>query len=134
MKNYFRWHQWKPDPNVHNIDDEFAKYVDSRVSRGDVREFVRFWQSWNAEFPGAFKLITFVKPSPTHPNALQLRFWFGEPHSIRPDYVDSMGHNLIAGAYGGDLYLLHLLIKDIIDGRSFTKTVNYGVEVWRIGG
>ncbi len=120
------WVQRTPNPEVHANDDPMR---DRKISSG--LRLLKEWEEWNRQFPGQWKFVTLARRD--H-DGYQLRLWFGEPYSYRPDYVDSMGHNLAVHIFAreyerGDMMLL---IEFLLKNYKFEKTTQKGVEVWRI--
>ena len=125
----FEFCQWHPNPDIHSHDDAAAV----AGKRGeDLDGLLQLWQEWLSAFPSALKTVTLT--SDPERGYVQLRFWFGEPSSIRRGYVDSCGHNLVVhiGGPASELSLYRLLRDRMVGDLRFAKRVVDDVEVWRL--
>ncbi len=122
------WKQWKPLADVHQRHDPMH---DSSM---ELVPFLKLFEVWQTEFPGQWKLVTLTGQMFGYGfyAYYSLRLWFGEPDSIRPDYADSMGHNLIAHVASQSRGELANLAHKILEGISFEKTFENGTHVWRL--
>jgi len=96
-----------------------------------MEKFLEDWRAWVKQYPRRWKLVT-LTGRPNHDDFYQLRLWEGEPHSFRPDYVDSMGKNLVAAVSGISRRQLQHLVELLLKGHKAERTAPDMVEVWRL--
>ena len=132
------WRRWSPNNEKHDTKDLLAKVIRRglRDTKEDeqqkIHEFFELWDYWNKQYPERFILITLTaRPwGLSSISSQQLRLWFGEPRSFRPEYVDSCGDNLIVHIHGEDEQLLSL-VRVMRNGKDFREGEEGGCRTWR---
>lgn len=134
------WRRWRPTDHhdANAPDSALVEAIDYALENEACRvSFRDIWRSWLQCFPGSFILATLTQSARNKlfRGGQQLRLWFGEPSSFKPDYVGSMGNNLIVHIFG-DKHRLHRMVKNAIlppaDADFEAKPDEHeGVMAWR---
>ncbi|GEM_PF-6785498 len=90
------WRQFEPDAAVHC--NQTRKELECLNGYFNDWRFFDQWNSWRKRYSSSLKLITLASESEVWRfgrgwvRGFQMRLWFGEPHSFKSGFVDSMWH------------------------------------------
>lgn len=122
----FVFYQWRPDAELPNLN---------HINGGDAEFLLQLWRHWRLRFSSALKVVTLTKGEEGAGGSIEMRFWLGEPESIKRNHADSKGRNLlleVSETYR-PLQRPHLehLRDSMVGSLQFTKEWVNDVEVWR---